>query len=77
MSLYGFVFVGGQDEPEIDKLLQENDGQQLDFEKGWFAGVDPEFLEWGFVCSGSVVECLTQDREATGLSLTGVTSLCH
>ena len=25
--------------------------------------------------SGSVVECLTQDREAVGLSLTGVTAL--
>ena len=27
-------------------------------------------------CSGSVVECLTRDRGATGLSLTGVTALC-
>ena len=27
-------------------------------------------------CSGSVIECLTQDHEAGGLSLTGVTSLC-
>ena len=27
-------------------------------------------------CSGSVVECLTQDRGATGSSLTGVTALC-
>ena len=27
-------------------------------------------------CSGSVVECLTQDRVAAGLSLTGVTALC-
>ena len=26
--------------------------------------------------SGSVVECLTGDRGATGLSLTGVTALC-
>ena len=26
--------------------------------------------------SGSVVECLTRDREARGLSLTGVTALC-
>ena len=26
-------------------------------------------------CSGSVVECLTRDREAEGLSLTGVSSL--
>ena len=26
--------------------------------------------------SGSVVECLTQDRGAAGLSLTGVTALC-
>ena len=26
-------------------------------------------------CSGSVVECLTRDREAAGLSLTGVTAL--
>ena len=26
-------------------------------------------------CSGSVVECLTGDREAAGLSLTGVTAL--
>ena len=34
MSLFSYVFVGGQEEPEIDKLLQENDGQQLDFEKG-------------------------------------------
>ena len=34
MSLFCFVLVGGQEEPEIDKLLQENCGQQLDFEKG-------------------------------------------
>ena len=27
--------------------------------------------------SGSVVECLTGDREAAGSSLTGVTALCH
>ena len=27
-------------------------------------------------CSGSVVECLTQDRRAAGSSLTGVTALC-
>ena len=27
--------------------------------------------------SGSVVECLTRDRRAAGLSLTGVTALCH
>ena len=27
-------------------------------------------------CSGSVVECLTQDRGAAGSSLTGVTALC-
>ena len=27
-------------------------------------------------CSGSVVECLTRDREAAGSSLTGVTALC-
>ena len=27
-------------------------------------------------CSGSVVECLTQDQGAAGLSLTGVTALC-
>ena len=26
--------------------------------------------------SGSVVECLTRDRGATGLSLTSVTTLC-
>ena len=26
-------------------------------------------------CSGSVVECLTQDRETVGSSLTGVTAL--
>ena len=26
--------------------------------------------------SGSVVECLTQDRRAVGSSLTGVTALC-
>ena len=26
--------------------------------------------------SGSVVECLTRDREAVGLSLIGVTALC-
>ena len=26
--------------------------------------------------SGSVVECLTRDRRAVGLSLTGVTVLC-
>ena len=26
--------------------------------------------------SGSVVECLTRDRRAAGLSLTGVTTLC-
>ena len=26
-------------------------------------------------CSGSVVECLTRDREPTGSSLTGVTGL--
>ena len=26
--------------------------------------------------SGSVVECLTRDREALGSSLTGVTALC-
>ena len=26
-------------------------------------------------CNGSVVECLTRDREAAGLSLTGVTAL--
>ena len=26
--------------------------------------------------SGSVVECLTQDRGAVGLSLTGITALC-
>ena len=26
--------------------------------------------------SGSVIECLTQDRGAVGLSLTGVTALC-
>ena len=50
MNLFCFVLIGGQEEPEIDKLLQENDGQQLDFEKGWFAGVDPGFLERGFVC---------------------------
>ena len=29
----------------------------------------------GRVRSGSVVECLTRDREAAGLSLTGVTAL--
>ena len=28
-------------------------------------------------CSGSVVECLTQDQGAAGLSLTGVAALCH
>ena len=43
-------------------------------------------LSWGsgscmYVCmyverSGSVVECLTRDRRAAGLSLTGVTALC-
>ena len=27
--------------------------------------------------SGSVVECLTGDREAASSSLTGVTALCH
>ena len=27
-------------------------------------------------CSGSVVECLTQDQGAPGLSLIGVTALC-
>ena len=27
-------------------------------------------------CSGSVVECLTRDRGATGSSLTGITALC-
>ena len=27
-------------------------------------------------CSGSVVDCLTRDRGAAGLSLTGVTALC-
>ena len=27
-------------------------------------------------CSGSVVECLTQDRRAAGSSLTGITALC-
>ena len=27
-------------------------------------------------CSGSVVDCLTQNRGATGSSLTGVTALC-
>ena len=27
-------------------------------------------------CSGSVVECVTGDQGATGLSLTGVTALC-
>ena len=27
--------------------------------------------------SGSVVECLTQDRMAADLSLTGITALCH
>ena len=27
-------------------------------------------------CNGSVVECLTQDRGAPGLSLTSVTVLC-
>ena len=26
--------------------------------------------------SGSVVECLTRDRGAVGLSLTGITALC-
>ena len=26
--------------------------------------------------SGSIVECLTRDREAAGSSLTGVTALC-
>ena len=26
--------------------------------------------------SGSVVECLTRDRGAAGLSITGVTALC-
>ena len=26
--------------------------------------------------SGSLVECLTRDRRAAGLSLTGVTALC-
>ena len=30
----------------------------------------------GGMRSGSVVECLTRDREAAGLSLTGVTVLC-
>ena len=28
-------------------------------------------------CRGSVVECLTQDREVVGSSLTKVTVLCH
>ena len=27
-------------------------------------------------CSGSVVECLSQDQGAAGLSLTGITALC-
>ena len=34
---------------------------------------------YNYVCwerSGSVVECLTRDREAAGASLTGVTALC-
>ena len=26
--------------------------------------------------SGSVIECLTRDREAAGSSLTGVTAMC-
>ena len=30
----------------------------------------------GWERSGSVVECLTRDRGATGSSLTGVTGLC-
>ena len=29
-----YVFSGGQDEPELDKLLRENTDQMLDFEKG-------------------------------------------
>ena len=27
--------------------------------------------------SGSVIECLTRDRRVVGLSLNGVTALCH
>ena len=34
------------------------------------------FTRCGKERSGSVVECLTRDRKATGSSLTGVTALC-
>ena len=45
----------------------------------WFWNHDhnqtgPDYTMWG-VRSGSVVECLTRDREAAGSSLTGVTAL--
>ena len=33
-------------------------------------------MDWLWERSSSVVECLTQDRRAAGLSLTGVTALC-
>ena len=44
------------------------------------SGADPGFLDRWFKftmreCSGSVVECLAQDRRAAGSSLTGVTAL--
>ena len=35
----------------------------------------PIQAEWR-ECSGSVVDCLTRDREAAGLSLTSFTGLC-
>ena len=44
----------------------------------WLNDIDGDCLKLYIdqECSGSVVECLTGDRGATGLSLTGVTVLC-
>ena len=38
--------------------------------------IDKQIPPWYREHSGSVVECLTRDRGAGGLSLTGVTGLC-
>ena len=44
---------------------------------GWYSNLSIHSHRWGkWEHSGSVVECLTQDKGAAGSSLTGITVLC-
>ena len=78
---FGFPNCGGKIDGRhiLNIALPE---QHVDYmnRKGWYSVIMQGEPFHRCMCrerSGSVVECLTRDREAAGSSLTGVTASCH